>query len=307
MTSGCNLIAPRRNRDRIDVAAALAVGALMVSCAPAEGAASEQASDVPTVEETVLPDPTGFEPVAHNADWTPVIQDFDGAPMALVPAGCFTMGSADGADDEQPPHEICFEAPFWIDVYEVTNIQFWGRGGESQRRSDWTGDEHPRESLTWFEASAFCELRGARLPTEAEWEYAARGPDGLVFPWGNEFDGTALNFCDIRCLYPQHDISYNDGHVESAPVGNYPGGVSWVGAYDMSGNVREWVSSLYASYPYDPTDGREVDAASDSVNHRVIRGGSWYEAENGLRGAARSHLMPEGLHNNTGFRCVRDP
>jgi formylglycine-generating enzyme required for sulfatase activity len=265
----------------------------------------ESVSEIPAAAETAPQEPLGFEPIAQNADWEPITQEFGGVPMALVPAGCFMTGSEEGDEDEQPVHQNCFDEPFWIDVYEVSNGQFRELGGEAWFESDWEGEEHPRENITWFEASAFCTLRGARLPTEAEWEYAARGPDGLVFPWGNSFSGAALNFCDLHCLWAVENSTVNDGYVESAPVGTYPDGISWVGAYDMSGNVREWISSIYIPYPYDAHDGREATGESDSGSWRVRRGGSWYDAEYNLRGATRQPLFPDGRHNNTGFRCAR--
>jgi formylglycine-generating enzyme required for sulfatase activity len=253
--------------------------------------------------------------VSTNEAWTPVIREFDGVPMALVPAGCFTMGSTDEQvdyaveellsrrlmyADEQPAHEQCFAEPFWVDVYEVTNEQYGSHG-------DFQAHDRPREMVSWFESAAHCESRGARLPTEAQWEYAARGPDSLIFPWGNEFDGTRLNFCDEYCLpvAPGFDIDFNDGYRYTAPVGTYPGGVSWVGAFDMSGNVWEWVSGLLWEYPYRPDDGREVDGNSDSSSLRAIRGGAFIDMSVSVRAASRNQRMPVEQSFRFGFRCVR--
>jgi formylglycine-generating enzyme required for sulfatase activity len=220
--------------------------------------------------------------VSSNDEWTPVGQSFDGVTMALVPAGCFMMGSEDGYDDETPVHEQCFDEPFWIDVYEVTNAQYGSAGRFS-------GDNHPRENVNWFDAAAHCENRGARLPTEAEWEYAARGPDNLQYPWGNDF---------------RADFAY--GWRRTANVGSKPRGASWVGALDMSGNVKEWVSSIHSPYPHSATDGREADSSSDSNSLRVLRGGSWVNADTRfLRAANRSSYNPNVTSDLLGFRCAR--
>jgi formylglycine-generating enzyme required for sulfatase activity len=244
-----------------------------------------------------------------------VICEFDGVPMALVPAGCFTMGSTDEQvdyaveellgrrllyADEQPAHEQCFAEPFWVDVYEVTNEQYGSPGALKAH-------DRPREMVSWFESAAHCESRGARLPTEAQWEYAARGPDSLIFPWGNKFDGTRLNFCDEHCLpvAPGFDIDFDDGYRYTAPVGTYPEGVSWVGAFDMSGNVWEWVSGLLREYPYRPNDGREVDGNSDSSSLRAIRGGAFIDMSVSVRAASRNQRMPVEQSIRFGFRCVR--
>jgi hypothetical protein len=200
--------------------------------------------------------------VESNAEWTPYIQEFDGVPMALVPVGCFEMGSEDGNDNEQPVHTQCIEEPFWIDVHEVTNEQY----GELP-----TGDfcldvssepDQPRVCVDWFAATAHCEDRGARLPTEAEWEYAARGPDSLVYPWGNEWNPDNANWGETE---PD----------ETFAVGSFPAGASWVDAQDMTGNVWEWTSSLYEDYPYDSEDGREDDTGDRTGVRRVLRGGSF--------------------------------
>ena len=230
-------------------------------------------------------------PVTRNADWTPVERDFDGVTMVLVPAGCFDMGSEDGPDDEQPVHEVCFDEPFWIDKYEVTNDQYGSVGCD---RSSSEPDQ-PRNCVDWFEASDYCEARNARLPTEAEWEYAARGPDSLVYPWGNAYDAALVIGRD--------DPTY--GRSSTAPVGSRPGGDSWVGALDMSGNVWEWTSSLYENYPYDEADGREDNDDRSPV--RVFRGGAFYDSRSSLRAAFRGDLDLDVGNSSVGFRCVRPP
>ena len=250
--------------------------------------------------------------LSSNDEWSPVIREFGGIPMALVPAGCFTMGSTDEQieyyltlldrrglyDDEGPAHQQCFSEPFWIDVYEVTN-GFYGSYGW------WQENDQPRESVTWFESDAYCKRRGVRLPTEAEWEYAARGPDGLIYPWGDTFDGGRLNFCDFNCSSPGADPSHDDGYSTTSPVGNYPEGVSWVGAQDMSGNVWEWVSSLLLPYPYDPDDGREASAEENSTSMRIVRGGGRLDQSYVVRAANRNEREPTNFSGLYGLRCAR--
>lgn len=236
-------------------------------------------------------------PVAHNRDWTPVFKKFDGVEMVLVPAGCFLMGSAHGQPDEYPVHQICFDHSYWMDRYEVTN-RLYGSAGT------YPGDDLPREGVSLAEAQAFCESRGARLPTEAEWEYAARGPESWTYPWGNDFQGDRVNFCDRNCRVANHqDPTYDDGYSTTAPVGSYPAGASWVGAQDMSGNVWEWTSSQYWPYPYAADDGREGDVAL--YDQGVLRGGAWDNTRADVRASDRIGYPPANQVNNVGFRCVR--
>ena len=195
-------------------------------------------------------------------DCSPVVafQEFNGVLMALVPAGSFT-------DDGGTVHN--FAEPFWIDVYEVTNAQYGWFGSFS-------GDNRPRDTVNWYEATAHCEARGARLPDEWEWEYAARGPDALVYPWGNEFVSA-------------NAVWYNNNCSGTCDVGSRPGGVSWVGAYDMSGNVWEWTENWY--------DATET--------YKVLRGGAWNLNFYIVRSAVRSGVDPAFSSFRFGFRCSR--
>lgn len=251
-----------------------------------------------TPTSTPTPDPlqAAFTPVARDADgyaiWTPVVRDFDGVTMVLVPVGCFMMGS-DANSDEQPVHEQCFDEPFWIDQYEVTQAQFRRLGGIQANTPSFVGDNRPVENITWFEARDFCESRGGRLPTEAEWEYAARGPDSLVYPWGNTWNAS-------------NAVWNRNSSQGTADVGSIPAGVSWVGALDMIGNVWEWISSLNQSYPYNATDGREADTGSRTDVWRVLRGGSWgFNISGGLRAPFRGWYAPSVRVSRGGFRCAR--
>lgn len=202
------------------------------------------------------------------------------------------MGNVSVSYDERPVHEVCVGA-FWIDQVEVTNLQFGSSG-------TFSGDKRPRESVSWNEAKPHCFNRNrngrshwpqARLPTEAEWEYAARGPEGWLWPWGNEFDAGNMVYRD------------NSGG-ETADVGSTPEDTSWVGAKDMGGNVAEWVNSMHSEYPYDPSDGREADVTYNV--HRVIRGSSWkYGNEyGGVNSAFRGHAVRWRKQDEVGFRCA---
>ncbi|MCA9909772.1 MAG: SUMF1/EgtB/PvdO family nonheme iron enzyme, partial [Anaerolineae bacterium] len=180
-------------------------------------------------------EPTAFlatlTQVAELNTWQPVMRLFDGVEMVQVPAGCFWMGSAE-LSDTMPPHEICFDAAFWIDRYEVTQGQFGDFNGVIVGDFSFLGENHPVDRIGWLEALKFCELRGmranadVRLPTEAEWEYAARGPNSLRYPWGNEWN--------------ENYAVWTGNSTKTADVGSHPEGASWVGALDMSGNVWEW-------------------------------------------------------------------
>jgi formylglycine-generating enzyme len=244
----------------------------------------------PTFTPTVTPLPPGFAPITRNTDWISITQDFDGVNMVLVPAGCFDMGSEDGQDDEKPVNRQCFDVPFWLDQTEVTQADFERLNGQKANPNAFDGDQRPVENITWFEARDFCALRGMRLPTEREWEYAARGPDNLIYPWGNDWN-------------PENVVWSGNSERQQVSVGSRPAGASWAGALDMSGNVWEWVSSLYL--PYNTQEEREVDTGSRTDVLRGLRGNSWNGVSVILRAPLRSWTTPDLRANDVGFRCAR--
>jgi formylglycine-generating enzyme required for sulfatase activity len=245
--------------------------------------------------------------ISSNADWQTLypdgfIHEFDGVEMALVPVGCFQMGSDpegydyDGDSWEQGVPDggrVCFDEPFWMDRTEVTQGDFARFDGAKANENAFDGDRRPVENITWAEAHDFCQQRGARLPTEAEWEYAARGADGLYFPWGNDF-------------VSENAVWNRAPSQATADVASIAAGASWVGAMDMSGNVWEWVNSLYLPYPYDAEDGREADSGERSESPRGLRGSSWYgDVSYILRATLRDWSDPSITTDFWGFRCAR--
>lgn len=253
-------------------------------------ALAERAQDVPR-DGSLPPDPI---PVVNG--------------MVFVPAGEFKMGSSAEqllkmAEVDEFPQRMVFVDDFYIDVHEVTNAQYKvfleATGTEAPPR--WQNgnyglgeDGMPVVSITWEEAAAYAKWVGKRLPTEAEWEKAARGTDGRVFPWGDSFD---------RALA-------NNGE-RLAPIMSYAAGVSPYGCFDMAGNAAEWVDGWYEQYPRADTDllpagvpDRNPVFAKD---RRVYRGGSWNTFSKYLRCANREHTSAGKRWVYVGFRCVMDP
>jgi len=228
----------------------------------------------------------------------------DNMLLVYVPAGEFTMGGSDGDQDERPAHQVYLDA-FWMDQTEVTNAMYAKcvdanqcnppDGKRSRTRSSYFDSpefgDYPVISISWNDALAYCSWVGRRLPTEAEWEKAAHGSDGRIYPWGNAAPKESL-------------LNYNNSIGDTTRVGSYPDGKSIYGALDMAGNVWEWVSSLYEPYPYDAADGREDLTA---IGSRVLRGGSWSSDLLNVRSASRDLYDPTNSDINFGFRCALDP
>ncbi len=226
------------------------------------------------------------------------------AGMVYVPAGEFLMGSPDGEgyDDEHPLHTVYLDA-FWIDKTEVTNAMYQQcvNAGVCQENHDYgvafNGPDQPVVGVNWYDAKTYCEWVGKRLPTEAEWEKAARGTDGRKYPWGNQSPNCSLlNY-----------VSHGGACVgRTAPVGSYPAGASPYGALDMAGNVWEWVSDWYnANYyinspPSNPT-------GPNSGEKRSLRGGGWRYNADYVRVPRRGKGFEGVRRDYGGFRCALTP
>ena len=246
----------------------------------------------------------------------------DGAEMMLVPGGEFLMGSTDAdtkaGDDEMPLRSVYLEA-FWIDRTEVTNARYAQflntQGGhigicgghdcaetrvedkyshilrQDGRYAVENGfEDHPATQVSWYGAQAYCRWAGARLPTEAEWEKAARGVDGRLFPWGNEAPD-----CD--------KAQYGDCGGATVPVGARQAGASPYGVLDMAGNVWEWVADWYDPAGYDSTLAENPQGPEAGIR-KVFRGGSWGYPPAFLRTGERARNRPAYAGPNVGFRCV---
>jgi len=231
--------------------------------------------------------PTAVKP---GQTWT---NPKDGMEFVYVPAGAFTMGSDDEKDEEKPAHQVTLDG-CWIGKTEVTIGQFRkfvkASGYQPQGKWEESGEDErlPVASVTWADAVAYCKWAGCRLPTEAEWERAARGADGRRYPWGKRWDPAKANTSD-------------EGPKHATPVGTYAEGASPYGCLDMAGNVWEWCSSLHKPYPYADGDGREDPAAEGP---RVFRGGSWLYDGDHARAAYRNGAAPDYTDDNLGFRCA---
>jgi formylglycine-generating enzyme required for sulfatase activity len=237
---------------------------------------------------------------------------------------------------EIPQHRVYLDA-FSIDKYEVTNARFqqfvqatghctqaeregWGFADTGEKfeqvnGANWRAPRGPESSIAGLkqhpvvqvgqeDAQAYCAWAGKRLPTEAEWEKAARGTDGRAYPWGDQFDGARLNFCDQNCQRSTPDQMVNDGYRYTAPVGSYEGGKSPYGAYDMAGNVWEWVADWYDKDYYKNSPARNPQGPT-SGKQAILRGGGWSGHVLSVRTPYRSMYAPAARADVVGFRCAK--
>ena len=252
--------------------------------------------------------------------------------MILIPEGKFVMGrDADQAfasclvlydpyhdlmecalswfEDEEPIHTVHLD-DYYIDKYEVTNAEYQacvedGVCVQPEKFSSYSRDEYfgnpeygnyPVIYVNWYDAKSYCEWRGARLPTEAEWEKAARGTDGRIYPWGDSFDGTAGNFCNPEI----GDNRYSD----TAPVGSFPEDTSPYGVMDMAGNVFEWIADWYEYDYYDSSPSEDPQGPTDG-KQRVMKSCNWscvYTSS--IHASDRFWAFPDYKWDMYGFRCA---
>ncbi|MBN8657701.1 MAG: SUMF1/EgtB/PvdO family nonheme iron enzyme [Anaerolineae bacterium] len=238
------------------------------------------------------------------------IIDAEGLKMRLVPAGEFKMGSENWESDEAPIHQVYLDA-YYMDVYEVTNIAYIAcvntgycykpAYNYSLSRTNYYGysefNDFPVVYVDWTQASLFCSWRGASLPTEAQWEKAARGTDERIYPWGNEVDCSKANY---------FDETGGCNRTDTAKVGSYEDGKSPYGIYDLSGNVWEWVADWYSEtyYQNSPLKNPSGPGLSGSQLFRVLRGGAWHN--NAMRSSNRLQYLQYASDWNIGFRCVKN-
>lgn len=251
----------------------------------------------PTDAPTKPPEPT--QAGATAAPTTAANPTLD-TPMSEIPGGKFMMGSDAGNADAKPPHEVAVKT-FMLDQFEVTNADFMlfvdavayktdaEKGNESDTWLTYAKDQdnHPVVKVSWNDAKAFCEWAGKRLPTEAEWEFAARGTDGRAFPWGNEYNAKNANGKDA-------------GLRSTAAVGSFPAGASPFGIQDMSGNVQEWTASVAERYP-----GNNADSKLYGDKLFIQRGGGWFAVKERLTTYFRDSNVATAANDDVGFRCAK--
>lgn len=282
---------------------------IMIGQAMVPSQAAETATPIPT------PTPTSA-PLPSSAPLTPTVyarQTKKDMSLLYVPQGCFTMGGDQTKDpltklNETPRHSVCLSKGYWIGEFEVTNAQFAAYlkavdkprtvADDCQRAS--IEPTQPVVCVTWDEAAAFAKWFGGRLPTEAEWEYAARSPAAWVFPWGNTYNAGRANIDEVSS-----NVTGGKRLQATTPVGTYPTGKSWIGASDMAGNVWEWTSDWYAEQYYASRPKPDNDPLGpETGTQRIVKGGSYSAQVVNARCSQRGRNTPTNPTIGIGFRMV---
>ena len=287
---------------------------LVAGCGPVQAVG-------PTI--TAIPAQTPIEHSPKLGIGSTTVSDKDGMMLVYVPEGEFEMGSQDGLSDEKPVHSVYLNA-YWIDRTEVTNTMFstfingtryqtdaekagfsWifnGSAWEKTSGANWKHphgsssslsglEKHPVTHISWNDAQAYCEWAGRRLPTEAEWEKAARGMDGRIYPWGNQDPNASL-------------ANYFLNVGDTTTAGSYADGASPYGALDMAGNVWEWVADWYGREYYNSQKEWTNPVGPSSGVYRVLRGGSWNSQAISVQSASRFRNYPSNTDYYNGLRCA---
>lgn len=277
----------------------IACAIALLYCLPFTGAA--EAEDIsPRPSHSVVANPSNSAPVEPS---TKFIGSHRGGPMVLIPAGEFAMGSDLGQEDEQPVHRVSVKA-FYLDVYETT-VSRYAEFLASQKPdapfkwNEATAGAHenkPAVGVNWYDARDYCRWVGKRLPTEAEWEIAARDTGGRIYPWGSAHPTKGhANAGETR--WRGYDSLSNVGRFE---LGKTPEGV-----YDLAGNLWEWVADWY-----DPTyyqfSARDNPKGPSAGPLRALRGGAWNNDSKAIRSSNRAGYAPDARRNDVGFRCAQD-
>ncbi|NMB54310.1 MAG: formylglycine-generating enzyme family protein [Leptolinea sp.] len=302
---------------------------------------------IPSLTATITPTPTEtFTPTPSLGIGSTLVRDADQMTMMYVPEGEFLMGLTDEnidfilksdlckndpckkskLNEEKPQHKVYLDA-FWIDQTEVTNAMFAKCVAAKACKApgkfvdpdhpQWYGNKkfnnYPVVLLTWQQASDYCKWAGGSLPTEAQWEKAARGTDGRLFPWGNDMNPLKANTCDKHCINgASTDHSIDDGYPETSPVGSFPQGISPYGVLDMAGNVYEYIldwklDTYYSESPYENPTGPQTPVPPNSslpYPCHVLRGGAWDEAFGAPQLVTSRNCGGTGTFHCLGFRCV---
>jgi len=331
-----------KSKTGVMVGAALAVAALAGGAYFVLGAGEEpKSASTEAGSETKLPPPTGMAApsAAPAASAAPTVACPERTVM--IPAGQFFMGSDQktAAPNQKPSHNVTLGS-FCMDLYEVTAKEYrdcsdrgkcrrvlaevdWPRITPADKSAysplctvaDMAKGDHPINCVGWEVANTYCKNNGKRLPTEAEWEYATRGPDGRAYPWGDDAPTAQhLNACGVECLgwakenkvaahFPGVLYQADDGYPTTAPVGKFPAGRSHFGPFDVVGNVWEWVADWEGGYK---SDDQQNPTGPDTGEKRVIRGGAWNGSlPSWLHPSFRYAQDPTAQSHGIGFRCAK--